>query len=348
MKVISIVSTQLQLINCAEYMHSTGCKESILFIAAKSQKRERQILEIRDKDCYKSLFSKVYSYSLYSNRLFNFILSFVHIFRLFVFCLLHNYDTCILGNYKEFIGRYLVKKNAKANVIVVDDGLATLAIERGRQEELETRVPFMFIANRVLQKFVEKGSYVPNCIHFYSIFSLKVWGADSYERNKYNYLKKFSSSLNIPQSLLTADIVFLGQPLYFKNFLSEECYSSYLRIYAKEHGTPILYYAHPEESKVKWSELKCGDLYIYTDNVISFEVFASLLKDSTKVVSFYTSALTTIRQINPSIQPEAIYINEIKNSKRELCQNIEKCYGMFRQNGINVIEYDEFNIKDKE
>ena len=337
MKTISVVSTQMQLINCVEYLDKKQSPYNILFITTKSSRRKEQIFEILENQCFGKYFQKIKVLSLTGYRIIDLLLFFLYFVYIKFFCLFYNINICILGNYRDFLGRYLYMNLLSSELIVVDDGLATLPIADGRISE-KRKIPFVFYPNRVVQfMYRNKTSLIPDKITFFTIYDICVTGLDTKIHNTYAYLKAVSDKMDIPISLRQADVIFLGQPLYH-NILSYDRYSWYLQQFSKGIGSNIIYYPHPEEKYENWKTLNCGDHFKYIENKYSIEILLCSLKDTAKVISFFSSAITNVRFINHSLTPESIYLSEIDYN--EPLSYIKLSYNQFEEEGIRVIKYE--------
>lgn len=340
MKTISVVSTQMQLINCVEYLFQTHSDSNILIVTTKSRYRKKQLCEILENKCYSKYFYKIIYLSMTNIRFFDFFHLIIYTLYIRVFCLFKKFDICLLGNYRDFLGRLLYRYLRSDELIVVDDGLASLSIEAGRHGELkEYKSPYIFIPNRLIRFFCHNNTrFIPNKVNFFTIYDLKIFGNDLRTSNNYIYLKKISNTFNIPDILRQADAIFVGQPLY-RNYLSKDKYAWYLRQYAKNVHGSIVYYPHPEETYKEWLEMRLNDNYIYVENKFSFELLLSCVKENVNIVSFFSSILSNAKHINQLINLEAVYLSEIDNN--QTLSYLQLSYNKFKDEGIKILVYED-------
>lgn len=330
----------MQLINAVEYLSKINNLDNVLFVTTKSDSRKHQILELLEKDCFSKYFPKVVFLSFKERRISDFCLVFIYCLYIRLFCLFAKINVCILGNYRDFLGRYLYKNlSSRAELIVVDDGLATMSISEGRNNEIESKAsPFVFFPNRILSCVYSKEvRFIPNELTFFTIYNIKGVGLDSVISNTYSYLRDVMDEMNIPSELQHADVIFLGQPLYH-NILSFNKYSWYLKQYAKSCNGRIIYYPHPEEQYEKWKGLKIEDKYNYIENKFSIELLLRSLKNNTRIISFFSSAIVNARFINQQLVPEVIYLSEIDYI--ESLSYLKLSYNQFENSGIRVVKYE--------
>ena len=81
MKTITFATTQMNLINCVEYL-STIKGEHALFLMADSPVRYKQIKTLLKNPAYSTVFNKIYSCPKTKNRIVDFILFFTLFMKL--------------------------------------------------------------------------------------------------------------------------------------------------------------------------------------------------------------------------------------------------------------------------
>lgn len=345
MKTISFATTQMNLINCVEYL-STIKGEHALFLMADTRARYQQINSILNNSAYSKVFEKIYRCPITNNRLIDFILYFVYLLRLHIISFFNSYDFVVTGNYKKYAARLLFSRQSNQNenckLIVCDDGLATTEIAKSRIIEMQNKEPIIFWENRVL-KYIHKrdeSRLIPDSITFYTTYSFPVGDHDSIIKNKYKFIKTHLSSFNIDEESFNCKSILLGQPLYCKQYTTKDCYINKLVSYSKTVGERIVYYAHPEEKEDIWNELGLNDYYRYINNFLPFEIIAAILPQGCRVASFFSSVLMNLHLMNETLIPECITFNKEQLLDPSKFSALEECYQCFKEENVKFYEFD--------
>lgn len=344
MKAMAVVSTQLQLINCVEYLSLYNIDDCDLIVFSTSKMREKQINYLLLKESYRFFFKRILYTNYTPNRLSGVLSTILTIFKIKRFINSNIYNCCILGNYKfcehRLCAYYCTKNDKNTNIYVVDDGTATVDILVDRKIELQTGHLIMFTHNKVLRMWFNNRAqfFIPKSIVFFTIYDLSLSEYDRLIRNGYSYLKNNASSFSIPVEVLSADVIFLGQPYVQNGIVTSQRYNEYLQWYSKR--TPNLakiYLPHPEElDSLALDETTLQD-YSYYESQISFEILYLALVKQPVIVSFNTSALVSVIEMNPNANIEAIYTPEIEISSDPSIRRIVTVYEEFKRRGINII-----------
>lgn len=353
MNSISIVSTQMQLVNCVEAIRQYGFTHNDLIVWSSSTNREKQLISLLDRFDYKSYFHNV---SIHTRLSYGGVRSILSIFKEKKFFKKSNcsVDAVLIGNYKLLQVKYflhkLLRKNSAVNVISLDDGIATCEAVSLRNKEIHThKMAFDDISR--LFKLVYLGGFLwgwksPEKVVFYTSFEQLIINSKVVAaKNNYSYIKsQLSSKSN--ESLSQYDVVFLGQPLVQMALLTSEQYSRYILEYINKYTScythQIVYIPHPaEETEQSLSEEIRSVINIKRlDLPIELYLIASSTLQKKKVVGFYTSALVVLKQMIPCniIDVFSIYVNEIEkivdvNEKRIL----EDAYGFIEDSGVPIL-----------
>lgn len=351
---ISVVSTQMQLVNCIEAIHYYGFLHNELIIWAYSKTRQEQMISLLDKLDYRRLFVKVLIHTREGSDRKSILKSICREKRFFKTYTINHYDAIILGNYKLLQEKYFLKRvidaNREVRTIVVDDGLAACetAILRnnecnvGRMQFDETSPLFkLFYLNGLLFRWD-----APSSILFFTSFkNLLINECDSRSANDYAFLKEFINR-SPANSLDSYDIIIIGQPLVQMHLLSKESYSDYIIdcINGISEGGQlnIVYIPHPGENpdtsvsttlsamiSIKRMELPI-ELYLLSSN-----------REKIKhIVGFYTSALVNIKQmeLESCCRIHSLYFNELEDLQNEnLRRIIKNAYCFIGDNGISIM-----------
>lgn len=339
-----LVNTQMQLLNAVEYLDLVKGTEAHVYLMAVSERRLKQMEEILELPSYSKVFTKQYKTTFGNNSFINLLKSLVVLFHMLRLVFQYRVDTCIYGYYvKSFnrlMSRLMLWKSAKAEVVLVDDGNATIEHNRLRKQELGSGKPELQYKNRFIKLIMSRNpsNNIPKNLTFFTIYSFEKYEGDRIILNDYSFLKSHLNEFKIPDNVTKADVIFLGEPLYRGIFMTNEVYRGYLKKYAKYIGkTDIIYYAHPAETEKKWRDNCFDEHYIYVENTVSFEVLMKSLRKGCKVVSFPSSCLSNISVINPDLCPQCIKIEKEELVVPERYVNWVECYSTYSSMGIEIL-----------
>lgn len=345
MKTVSVVSTQLQLINVLEFLnsHDSLDGENVLIITTSIQ-RERQIYILLESLIKYVSFKKVIKIRINNNnRLYSYLTSICAFFRLSVIPLYNPIDYCIIGNYHNEYHRYIafrLRKRLynKSSIVVVDDGLATITCFSDRKKEICTGRPFTF-GNRIIMLYfsILGRKLIPEQVVFYSFLDDLDNDIDKCEKNTFCFLKKHLEVFKIPEIFKTTHVIFLGTPLCQRGSLSKENYNYYLKkIIEKIGDSSFIYYGHPEEKDISWLSDEIKRQCIFIPNLFPVEYLAGVLDSSYEVYSFFSTSLVLLHKIAPSakiISISLLHDTSFRNMSREALIEV---YDYIEQNGVYV------------
>lgn len=345
MKTITFATTQMNLINCVEYLSSIEGKHH-LCVLPDSTIREKQIMNLIHNESYSHIFDRVCCCHRTQVRLIDSIILAIFLFRIRILSFFADYDYVVTGNYRNYGARLMYRiqkwRNKNCTFIVCDDGLATKVIESNRLIELETGRPYMFYPSRIeryLSRTNNKG-FIPGKIVYFTSYNIAVYNQDIIIKNNYNYLKHHLDCFKVDHSLFNTRALVIGQPLYNKDYISPAIYKEKLLKYADTVDGKIVYYAHPEENENDWNKLKITDRYIYVNNFIPFEIVASMLAAGCRVASFFSSVLINLPKMNKDLRPECIVFRKEELSTKANYSSIQSCYDSYRSMNINFYEFN--------
>ena len=348
MKTISIVSSQLQLINCVEYLSGINSMDNNLILCATSRERMEQMNKLLSSECYNNFFVKKYRCSLTGFRLLDFFLQYYILFKIRLISLLSSCDIAICGMYMmathKQLFRYIKVRNPETKFVVVDDGTATLQIVNERKKELSGDIPKMFTGNRFLTSYFRKNisCYITHSLCFYSVYDLDLSLCDTYSFNSYFFIKNNikNINININSEILDCDILILGQPMYKLGYVSLVTYIKYIKtLSAMYRDKKIVYYSHPFEHICPWdiNDKEMSNVF-FVKNDISIELLSLLLGErDICIYGFTSSALYNMKETNKGLNVKSIWLDEKDVNDKEVFRTFQICYQEFVKKGIEVL-----------
>ena len=259
---ISIINTEIQLINVIEAIHHFDCEDNYLVIGQFNIRPERiqKIEKMMEEPSFKQHFNKIIHLPLYlSNknplRFIGYLLAYIKFFFLILFS--KKFDCCFLGVVTDIIVKPIVfltqYKNPQCMLCVIDEGVRVTADanERIKNAELITlqnkKSPKLLYG--YYQAITRKWLY-PSLTYF-SIFQPVLLPQDSLIPNRHVFFKSNKIS-NI--QLSDNAIVIVGQPFYELHITSLDVYQEIICHIVNHHSGKTVYYApHPIETEyTKW------------------------------------------------------------------------------------------------
>ncbi|MDY6326655.1 MAG: polysialyltransferase family glycosyltransferase [Bacteroidales bacterium] len=259
---ISIINTEIQLINVIEAIHCFECEENILVIGQFNIRMDRikKIEEMMKEPLFKQHFKKTIHLPLYlSNRnplrFIGYILAYIKFF--FYVLLSKKFDCCFFGVVTDIIVKpiaYLTQyKNPKCMLCLIDEGTRT---ESEARERTNKEKFIMLQQNRNLKLFhgfvlsiARKWTYP--ALTYFTIYKPQLLPQDNIVENKYCFFKKNKiSNINLNSNA----VVIVGQPMYELHLSSLERYQRVInRVACNFSGKHIYYAPHPIETEyIKW------------------------------------------------------------------------------------------------
>lgn len=345
MRSLSVVCTQMQLVNCIEaIMRYKSENNDLLVLAAPNriEQIEGLIREYSQYFCFDNIFRfKPSSYSLIST---------IREFMIIRSTAMKNfYDIVFLSNYKQARQRCLLKKIGlrfdNLKIVLIDDGLAVCEIVKRRNKECVTNtadIHYSTKLNRIMyQLFV--GNYIPPKVEYFTVYNnIEIYRKDIIRINEYTFIK--NNNLGISPNISRNSVIILGQPLvgsYGMSSFTKESYCSYIKNALNDlefFSKDIYYFPHPvEDTMVTLSEEILNRIKIQKSK-IPFEIIALKLDTSIPVIGFYTSALVNLRESDKSRIITAIYFSEINSSTNHRFKKIvNEAYDYMESIGIKIL-----------
>lgn len=254
---ISIINTEIQLINVIEAIQHFECKDNYLVIGQFNIRPERiqKIEKMLEEPLFNQHFKKIIHLPLYlSNtnplRFFGYVLAYIKFFFLILFS--KKFDFCFFGVVTDIIVKpivYLTQyKNNQCLLCVIDEGTRimvdasiriqneTLLIQQNRK-----KIPLFYGYFLAITR-----KWIYPALTYFSIYSLSLLKQDKLIKNKYHYFRQN----RIPQILLEKNsVIIVGQPLYELHITTLSTYQQIIQnIIAKYEHCPIYYAPHPIET----------------------------------------------------------------------------------------------------
>jgi hypothetical protein len=319
---ISIVNTQMQLINCMEAVQSYSCNSNWLINGNLSQNRNEQI----------DLFYKNHNLSNYFDHYINLRMLKSH----WLFCtwinmllakiilasvlMIRKMDFVFIGHYLNPIHRYLIrqsnKKNSRCKNILVDDGTGTMLFANERYKEEQSQVDCCFYdrSMRLLFSPGSKEMIAPKKLEYYTIYPIQnILSKDSIKSNNYDVIRSWDNSFDL--EIKPNTMIVVGQTLVEENIVSIQKYRDLLseafhraeKIYGIEM---FIYCPHPGESNIE-DKLSIFENIIVHKNKDPFELFALTFPKSCIIIGFFSSSLWNLTYLG--IDASIKYIRIDKN-----------------------------------
>lgn len=262
------------------------------------------------------------------------------------------YDYIIVSNYKLVRQRYVMycaqQINSDLKVVLSDDGAAVVDTVRRRSVELISGKAEYYIKSRLLRYIYLSGIkrdlcyYIPSHVDFFTAYwDLHFNVKDTIIQNNFIRLKNI---IHLYSNFIISDnykLIVLGQPLTKFNYVSQEKISFYINKAIAQLGIlyrEVVYIPHPGEDyteslmpelerQIKKQKLK-----------YPFELYSLALRQDTRIISFWTSALVNIKKMRPDLDVYSISINdEDYNGAPEVLSEIRRLYIYLESNGIKII-----------
>lgn len=341
MKTLSIVCTQLQLINaieCVKYYQST---DNTLILDCASRNRRNQLENLLSMDIYKSIFNKVYYSDITNNRFVYIDMIFAKILILFLVSL-HKYQKIIVGNYNLLKHKYAIVKgisqNKSCRAIVVDDGTVSLFYPEIREKEISSGICDVSYENSRLSRMLYHNSLEPIVsanINFFSLYKLQFSPSDSLIENRFDYLTNNLNNVVSGLDLSIYDTVIVGQPLIELNAVSNENYKKCISEIRNQNEGHTLYVSHPAEFSYPFADLGVKIIKF----PLPFECMVKLLDPDTTIYGFTSSALINAKLLCPEKRVVAVDLTPIFNRVTDFVEVASKIYSSFKEFGIDIISY---------
>lgn len=347
LKTVSIVSTQMQLVNSVEYIKTcvNAPAHHFLVVCTGSKNRRRQIDSLLKCPCYNQVFSQTEYISL-ASRPFFYLKEIICKYKLSRLFSDNFFDIIVAGNFLSIYHRYFQfvcgRKNRGAKYVFVDDGTATAESVPLRKKELTTGILQCLQFSRSV-KFLyftldpSFKSFVPDSVSFFSVYkNLDFPKKDEFTTCEYSYTKqlRFEDSSKFDN----LDVVIIGQPLVSAGIMRKDRYNEILNSFIKgvpNKRTIIAYVPHPSEDIQVSLEANTRNKCIIMRPSIPFELWL-ITHDIRCLVGYYSSALVNTHYLFPDLKIISLFPVEIQKSTDLFHEEARESYEYIKEIGIEV------------
>lgn len=283
---LAIVSTQFQLLNAIEFSKGSIKKEKLNLIIL--------ILNNNHEKQMNYTAEKYNAKIIYSVKFEKYIQYFDLTFKLIKLKINYTVDNLVVGHIKNNMILFCIKFIKFKKLNLVDDG-----------EILEVKN----------QKPSINKKYWP--INYYSIFNLTSNKFFHFYKNEYQTLRlnKIKPSNN--------KTLFIGSPLVEHNIVPEKLFFSIInKVLLKEKQ--IDYLMHPREKYEKFNRIKNINYFLHESGVEQYLLESDLIPS--KIISFYSTAMTSIRLILNQNEKNLYFIDLRKYCKSNDIRDVEYDY----------------------
>lgn len=254
---ISIINTEIQLINVIEAIQHFECQDNYLVIGQFNIRLDRihKIEKMLEEPTFKQHFKKIIHLPLYlSNknplRFMGYILAYIKFFFLILFS--KKFDCCFFGVVTDIIVKPVVYlthyKNRNCMLCVIDEGVRVMADANDRVQNESQLLLQQKKKIGLLHGFFLAISrkWIYPALTYFSIYPLPLLEHDILIKNQYDFLR------NHPLDLIKLEknsIVIVGQPCAELKITTLEVYKRIVLQFISQHPDCQIYYApHPIET----------------------------------------------------------------------------------------------------
>ena len=291
---VFFVATPLQLINALEARTALNVRRAALVVVA-SRTRRPQVEALTDRRDWDEVFTvpELHDVTEVSPRL-QLYRSLIRARRQIDILArrLGKVDGLFLGNYGSPIGRHFASALEHQHLVLLDDGIATVAYAKARMHASTGRSRAPTLRRRLRDLAMGFRRHEPEAVSFFTSYELAAGPDDTIIRNTYARLRSVAKSHGV-----VPETVFLGQPLVEDRLVAEDTYVRYVFAAFQACGQQRCIYApHPRESverlermrQILGCEIRSSDLPIEIEFARSGQLPSIL-------ASFWTSALDNCR-----------------------------------------------------
>lgn len=336
---ISIINTEIQLINVIEAIHHFKCEENYLVIGQFNIRPDRiqKIEKMMEDPLFNQHFKRIIHLPLYlSNtnplRFLGYILAYIKFFFLILFS--KKFDCCFFGVVTDIIVKpivYLTQyKNPECMLCVVDEGARVIMDSNNRVQNEDS---LLRQQNKRIHLFYGlylaiTRKWIYPALTYFSIYQLSLFKQDILICNEYNYFKQ-----NKIQQILLKEhaIVIVGQPMSELKIITSSTYQQIIQnILAKYKEYTVYYAPHPIETEYKqW--LPGTTIILNTQYPLELLLIANHIDT---IFGFYSTVLLNCASMklcknifSISLDKEE-YINEENSNQMEVFNKTLKEYGI--------------------
>lgn len=238
-----------------------------------------------------------------------------------------------------FVGYYLGLENIHfvnsvkyERLILLDDGIATLEINRRRKNDISflNAWTMEFLAKVLFKKFIlGYRIWHPRSVIFFTVYNIVTAPKDYLEKHNYSEIRRL-----VGKKEKNEEIYLLGQPLseIKPEILTEETYFNYIaQINERFKPNEVIYIPHRDEDRSKLDRLRKS--FNLTIKVLDIPIELFLLQQPKLpkyLIGFITSAIPNCKEIfGESLQLYAIHINSSEIISKSMLPLVEDTYAYF-------------------
>lgn len=344
---ISIINTEVQLINVIEAIHKFGCKDNYLIIGQfniqpnRIQKIEKMLAE----PMFRKHFKRIIHLPLYlSNKnFFRFLAYFLAYIKFFLLVVCSkNFDYCFFGVVTDIIVKpvaFLVQnRNPKSMLCVIDEGVRIIADSAERVKNKHMLTQKKTTCNRLLTgyfKAITKNWIYPSLTYF-SIYELSLLPQDNLIKNDFSFFRKNKiSSIKLEQNA----IIIVGQPFVELQIISKETYEKIILQITRMHiGCNIYYAPHPIETQF-YNWLPQNIKILKSQYPLELVLISNSISE---IIGFNSSVLFNSTFLNICDKIFSILLDESYLLDSRLKGKNAEIYAHFKKVGVNVVTIDSY------
>ncbi|MBE0514846.1 polysialyltransferase family glycosyltransferase [Sulfurimonas sp.] len=322
MKNLFIIGTPLQLINAIEAINNFKLENNILIIVHRSLEANRtQLDKIRNLYEWEEIID--IEYSKHSS-----LLKYIDLVK---HLKMYAYKYIFFPKL-EVIPKIVIANVKKEKVFLLDDGTMTIMIY---ENNIKTNKLNEYNFKEIRFLFFGLKIKIRDKINLFTYFDLPSVNGIEVIKNNLLYLKD-----DVKNGKKDDDtIFFLGQPL--TNIIDDATYRNSLESIIKKHNKKLIYIPHRGETKEKIDYLSKLDNPYFSVKDIGMPAELFFLNNNiypTHVMSYYSTALTTLDMIYDDCIINYIKVPENSKSKAAFDRNLRKYYEVFGSDKILTLQ----------
>lgn len=321
---ISIINTEIQLINVIEALQHFECNDNCLVIGQFNLKPERikKIEKMLEEPLFRQHFNKIVHLPLYLSgknplRFIGYILAYIKFFFFVLFS--KKFDCCFFGVMTDIMVKpiaYLAYyRNPDCMLCVIDEGVRVMEDARIRVQNVSQVPQKQRKRNLFCGYFLaitRKWSYP--AVTYFTIYQLPLLPQDSLVNNDYHFFKTHKFQIS---PLSDNAVVIVGQPLVELEITTAETYHSIISRIVSAYSDHTIYYApHPIENSL-------DQLSLYNIQILRTQYPLELVLMTNNIFAIIGFSSTAL----------------LNSAYLKLCQNIFS---------IDLNDEDYFRLLDKE
>lgn len=322
MKNLFIIGTPLQLINAIEAINYFKLENNILVIVYRSLIANKiQIDKIRNLYKWEEVLE--IEYSKHSS-----LLKYVHLTK---YLKTHTYKYVFFPKL-EVVPKLVIANVKKEKVFLLDDGGLTVTIyEKSIKTDKLNKYDFKelrFLLFGLKVKIRDK-------INLFTYFNLPAINGIEVIKNSLLHLKNSVTDMKKESSV----IYFLGQPI--SKLIDDAVYRDSIQSIIKKYNKKIIYIPHRGESVDKIKYLSELDNSMFSIENIGMPVELFFLNNEiypSHVISYYSTALTTLDLIFEDTVINYIKIPENSGNKDAFDKSLRKYYKLFDKEKVLTLQ----------